>query len=428
MSVGAPPPAGAPGGPPFGPHPRARTARESSAASGANAINLQRDANAQAQQIQESINQTNQQGQQRIDYLKEDYNKEYEAESTREDTAVEAEKLKGYERLRAIQRQNQAEEQRVRRQSEDELTATNESFRNRIAKSRISGEEELRDTESRNFQQKEYLQAKGSEEIGGVRTRNATELENLRATGDAKRLRLDEESHKFYDERRATVAAETEKSTAAIDARQHRILGEHTKAANQVAHESNQQLDTLRADTAKKLAAYQERQSDPFYRMVTLGATVREEHDSYVLTANIPEFEQHDVKVNVSGNQLIISGTRRNEEKQELAPGRTQATSSYQSFSEAFPLPHPVDAKRLNRESEGNRLTITLPKKRLTYEPIPARPAGEVARSTIEKPHFPDNLPYVSDRAVAASEARARGNKGEEAPTTEKGPGSAPLT
>ena len=113
MSVGAPPPTGSP----FGPHPRrqAQATRVESRDSNNSPVALQREANNQAQQIQAQINQTNIEGNQTIDRLKEDYSQEYQSESVREEAAIEAEKSKGYERLRAIQRQNQAEEQRLRR-------------------------------------------------------------------------------------------------------------------------------------------------------------------------------------------------------------------------------------------------------------------------------------------------------------------------
>ena len=217
---------------------------------------------------------------------------------------------------------------------------------------------------------------RASDEINALKQRNNTELNTLRESEDAKRMRLSEESHKAYEERRAAVDAETQKTTASLDAKQKRIVGDHAQAANKLAHESNRQLETMRADTAKKLAAYQERQSDPFYRMVTLDAVMSEDNDRYVFTAKIPEFEQREVKATISGSQLIISGTRRNEEKLELAPGRTQSTNAYQAFSEAFPLPQPVDARRLSREADGDRLTITIPKKKICFRGTPGPAEG----------------------------------------------------
>ena len=72
-----------------------------------------------------------------------------------------------------------------------------------------------------------------------------------------------------------------------------------------------------------------------------------------MLTATIPEHEQKHVPVSVKGNQLVLSGYRRNEEKLELEPGRSQGTNAFQSFLETFPITWPVDANKMTREFEG---------------------------------------------------------------------------
>ena len=80
----------------------------------------------------------------------------------------------------------------------------------------------------------------------------------------------------------------------------------------------------------------------------------RESDDAYVLTATIPSHEQHSVQVSVRGDRLVVSGARRSDEKEDLGPGRSVTTSSYQNYSESFPLTMPVEARMLRREFDGD--------------------------------------------------------------------------
>jgi len=172
--------------------------------------------------------------------------------------------------------------------------------------------------------------------------------------------------------------------------RQDRQLGD-------MENRASQKLREIRADTSAKLSAYSSRQKDPFYKLLTHDAEFEEGEDEFTLTAKVPEHEQKNISVSIKGNQLVVSGYRRNEEKLEVAPGHTQGTASYQSFSETFPLTYPVDAKKLAKRFDGDKLIVTVPKSsEFKAKPVfQAKNKPEPAR--IEKPKFPANLPHVED-------------------------------
>jgi HSP20 family molecular chaperone IbpA len=389
-------------------------------------VRLQREASEQAAAIQGQINQINVEGQQNEDRLKQEYGNEYDAESVREEAAIEAERSKGYESLRALQRQNQAEEKRIQRQGEEDVANLQEKFKTETARTYSSGERELKDVQTRYAQQQQYEHARGESEVQTLQKDNITRTTTLKETNEQKLAKLNEDYQKRYEEKRAATELATEQSTRKIEARHHKLIAEHQLAESRVAHEANRQLEGLRADTARKLAAYQDRQSDPFYKMTTLDAEFHDESDRYVIFASVPAFEQPNVKVSVSGNKLIISGQRRNEEKLDLGPGHSQSTSSFQSFSETFPILGPIDANGLVRESDGDFLKITVPKKLSALADFePTRPKSDVRRAALEKPHFPANLPHVAHEDEPAPKAELPSDP---VPPDTGAPGSGPLS
>jgi hypothetical protein len=114
------------------------------------------------------------------------------------------------------------------------------------------------------------------------------------------------------------------------------------------------------------------------------------------------------VTVTLKGDNLVLSGTRRNEEKVELSPGHTQGTASYQSYSESFPLPFPVEARQLSKTFDGDMLIATIPKKNQYAFEKPAKPVPQ--RLKAERPKLPDNLPQSEARADMSLDEKPPGS------------------
>jgi HSP20 family protein len=160
---------------------------------------------------------------------------------------------------------------------------------------------------------------------------------------------------------------------------------------DRINRNTTEDIHRLQESTARKLDAYNDRLHDPFYQLVVTDAKLSENSDSYVLTATIPPHEQEQISINIRGNQLVLSGNRRSKEKIEDAPGRELSTSSFQTFSETFPLDMPVDSRALSRRFDGDQLTVTIPK-RLNYKPAPMHEIKKAEPIRAERPKFPDNL------------------------------------
>jgi HSP20 family protein len=88
---------------------------------------------------------------------------------------------------------------------------------------------------------------------------------------------------------------------------------------------------------------------------------VCEETDRVLVTAELPGFTQDQIKVEMEGNVLTISGERKLEgEKSDRTYSGMER--SYGSFVRSFTLPTAVDRDNIHATFENGLLTIELPK------------------------------------------------------------------
>lgn len=402
-SVGSPPPMGPTGPSSFGgPKKSVR-----SASTGQDKI---RDAQAQTEsmvaQIQDQSKQVAQQGQAQIDHLKEDYDREYLTESSREDNQLSNEKLKGYEKLRDLQRTQSAEEARVKREGENELARLNGYYRDATYNAEKRGEDLLRTTESKNHQQLNFETNQANLSAEMLKKNKNLELEQIQADRDLQISIAEKQAHDLYEQKHNATQEAIQKSSEKLDADFKTVSQTHQDTMARLTNETYAQLQRARLDSSKKLSAYSERQEDPFYKLMDLQANFEDQGDKYVLTARVPEHEQKNVTVALRGNQIVLSGTRRNEERVEIEPGHQKGTSSYQSFMESFPFSQPVESRMMTHEFQGDKVIVTVPKKLIAneYHPHKMKPA----RAQVQKPDFPANLPHVGDEIAQRGEVASR--------------------
>jgi len=88
---------------------------------------------------------------------------------------------------------------------------------------------------------------------------------------------------------------------------------------------------------------------------------IRETKDEFFLSFDLPGVISDDVKIELTGNQLAISGERKLEkEYQEADTHRVER--SYGKFSRAFTLSEEVDLKKIEADFDNGVLSIIIPK------------------------------------------------------------------
>lgn len=82
---------------------------------------------------------------------------------------------------------------------------------------------------------------------------------------------------------------------------------------------------------------------------------VNETDDHYMVSFDMPGVKKDDIKIETRGNQLMITGERRSEPKNNS--GR-----SYGKFERIFTMPNTVDNDKIEAHYEDGVLSIALPK------------------------------------------------------------------
>jgi len=89
---------------------------------------------------------------------------------------------------------------------------------------------------------------------------------------------------------------------------------------------------------------------------------IAEDTDSIRVTAELPGFQESDVRVELNGDVLTISGERKREEEKKDVQ-YTRLERSYGHFTRSFTLPSTVDREKVKATFASGVLTVELPKK-----------------------------------------------------------------
>jgi HSP20 family molecular chaperone IbpA len=354
------------------------------------------EANRRIAAANQRVVQTEREANQTIDHLRQQHEQEYVALSSREEAALDSQRIKGYESLRDLKRAQQLDLRKNIHDSDTESKKLQEYYRNVIYNTGRRGDENLRELQAQEARKFEYenkldqMQEDSQKNIHAERTNQLKNKEEVEFKRLGETLKEDLEKKKLEaEEAREKAGSKLQSQFEKTTAFENEVIG---KIENQATH----QIKEIRQDTAEKLAAYSSRQRDPFYKLVTTHAKLTEHNNSYVLTAQIPQHEQAHIAAAVKGENLVLTGYRRNEESLEISPGHTQGTASYQSYHESFPLEWPVDAKKMTREFDGDTVIIRVPKKGEYAFKTPKQ--APPAKARVEPPKFPINLPHTEHK------------------------------
>lgn len=86
---------------------------------------------------------------------------------------------------------------------------------------------------------------------------------------------------------------------------------------------------------------------------------VTETDAAYLLSLDAPGLKKEDVKIEVNGNSLHISGESRREYRDD---GKAVSGRSHRQFSRSFTLPDSIDNSRIEANLEDGVLQIAIPK------------------------------------------------------------------
>ena len=82
---------------------------------------------------------------------------------------------------------------------------------------------------------------------------------------------------------------------------------------------------------------------------------------NYIVQLQIPGLDKSEIKAEVNGNILTVSGVQR-EEQSSSGKGGQSYVSSFSSFQNSFSLPGPAKSEGVKMDYKGDMLTIKIPK------------------------------------------------------------------
>lgn len=89
---------------------------------------------------------------------------------------------------------------------------------------------------------------------------------------------------------------------------------------------------------------------------------VSETKDHYLASFDIPGMKKEEIKIEVLGNQLVISGERRKEAKKEENEFSLHHERVHGKFERIFNLPMTVNTEKIEAQYEDGVLNIAIPK------------------------------------------------------------------
>lgn len=92
---------------------------------------------------------------------------------------------------------------------------------------------------------------------------------------------------------------------------------------------------------------------------------IKDQKDKYIIELDMKGLNENKTNIEIKDNYITIKGERSEENKKEdLDKGSYMASKSFSSFMRTIPLPADADTENVKSEQKGDKVIITLPKKK----------------------------------------------------------------
>lgn len=297
-----------------------------------------------------------------MERLKNSYSTEKEYLKDRYEASLQSERNQTYDNLRNTKKQYTNAEKNLKSAADEHLKT--KTFEYQQEENRINHEGTARVDEALKKQAalEEYQRNQATQAVNISRFANSHTAEGIIKDSENKVENLRQDKMDFLEKRKADHGVAVEQIKDHYNQRQNRLLSQHEKETQNIQQGVDHQINESRLANSKRLDAHTQKQNDPFYHMTHIDSDFTDEGEFYQLKVKLPEYERKGFRVQISGQELQLSGMRSSDQKAEIEPGHEMNTSSYQSFSERFKFGAPVDAKAMQVTEDGEWLSYKIPK------------------------------------------------------------------
>lgn len=140
------------------------------------------------------------------------------------------------------------------------------------------------------------------------------------------------------------------------------LIDQDTAELSARMQDDRRKINAATMASSRTLASHHERDGDPFYQLHSVQAQVEDGEQFTVVRVKVPEHEQDTIRVTLQKGALTISGTRRSASRATSEDGHQMASSSFQSYSESFPVRGKLMMNNMLRAYSDGELVFRIPK------------------------------------------------------------------
>ncbi len=312
-----------------------------------------------SQAEKEEIKKTNET---EIENLKKAYTAQKAGMEDRFEQSLQADRLSHYDHLRNTKNQMTREESQLQHAHNEYLNKKQTEDTREENRIEVEGRTKINEALRKYAAAEEYERNRTARAEAEVKTAHHKSAEAIISDSQKKLDNLAEEKWNYLEGKKAEHAValnQIENHYNGIRAQNHQqYQGEIAKIQETAENDLNQR----KLANATLLNEHASKQTDPFYQLKKFDSMLTDAGDAYILRVKIPEYERGHFKLQVSGQEMRLSGVRSSDEEAVIEPGRSVATRSYQNISEHFNLDRPVDGRAVSFVENGDWLTYTIPK------------------------------------------------------------------
>lgn len=335
-----------------------------------------------------------------MDRLEKSYSDDMNHTRDRYEASLQNEYDRTYENLRNAKRKFTAEERNLERSGKERIHKLSENFRNEENTINRDGEQRIKEVQKKQALIEEYERNQALRAQSLSRNSYLQKANKLIEETDQKVEKLQSDKYSELEKRRMEHATALEQIHDHFEERRNQIIDKNQESLNSTQQKLDAELNRTLQKTAFNVSETESKIDDPFYHLNRLDSEFTDEGDFYQLRFKVPEHEMKNMKVQISGQNVQITGTRDNNATAVIDEGHDLSTRSYQTYSERFKLDVPVDAKSVVKTEEDGWIQYTIPKYG-PHHPVredlkPSRMA--LAALTEKNQNFKNSLPTPTVR------------------------------
>ena len=328
--------------------------------------------------------------------LKKSYSSEKADLEDRFESSIQSEKASHYDHLRNLKQQHTREDRQTEGSTRQAIEQTENNLRREATQSEQDGKARVNKVLQKYASVEELERNRSLAAETEMRTGHRKSAEQILSDSEKRISNLADEKTDYLEHQKENHVATLGDIEEHYQGSRNQIEKQYLDETQSLKSRVDQELSTKRMATAQTMGTFRKKSEDPFYQIKRFDSELTEASDSFILRVKVPEYERKHFKVQVSGQELQILGTRSSDEKVEVEPGRLISTRSFQNISEHFTLGAPVDSRALIYKEDGEWLEYTVPKFGPNHhlgDSAKSRLAPDEDPSMIKELNFKDTLP-----------------------------------